>query len=230
MRILVVMALVCVASCATEKLAQAPAAGVDLTGHWKLNEADSDDPQRLMLAQNAAASQSSAPGGSSGGGGSRGGRGGGRGAGAMGMGGPGGPGGPAMPSASAMAEGLRWPGKQLEIRQVAGVVAFTSDGGSVVCQPMDGGHHGHHGEGAGRDGDSSGRDAPSRSRDAPPPRCGWVEKILIVENRESEDEHPPFEEHFGLSDDGRRLVEIVDFKGGRSSGFTMSRVWDRVDQ
>ena len=221
------MALVCVASCATEKLAQAPPAGVDLTGHWKLNDADSDDPQRLVLAQNAAASQSSAPGGSGGGGGGRGGRGGGRGgAGAMGMGGPGGP---AMPAASIMAEGLRWPGKQLEIKQVAGVVAFTSDGGSVICQPMDGGHHGHHGD-ADRDGDSSRRDAPSRSRDAPPPRCGWMEKILIVENRESEDEHPPFEEHFGLSDDGRRLVEIVDFKGGRSSGVTMSRVWDRVDQ
>jgi hypothetical protein len=227
MRILLAMALVCVASCATEKLAQAPPAGVDLTGHWKLNDADSDDPQRLVLAQNAAASQSSAPGGSGGGGGGRGGRGGGRGgAGAMGMGGPGGP---AMPAASIMAEGLRWPGKQLEIKQVAGVVAFTSDGGSVICQPMDGGHHGHHGD-ADRDGDSSRRDAPSRSRDAPPPRCGWMEKILIVENRESEDEHPPFEEHFGLSDDGRRLVEIVDFKGGRSSGFTMSRVWDRVDQ
>lgn len=223
------MALVCVASCASEKLAQAPLAGVDLTGHWKLNEADSDDPQRLVLAQNAAASQSSAPGGSggSGGGGGRGGRGAGRGSGAMGMGG--GPGGPAMPSASAMAEGLRWPGKQLEIKQVAGVVAFTSDGGSVVCQPMGGGHHGHHGESADHNGDSS-RDAPSRSRDAPPPRCGWMEKILIVENRESEDEHPPFEEHFGLSDDGRRLVEVVDFKEGRSSGFTMSRVWDRVDQ
>src|SRR5579863_8569838 len=108
MRILMAMALVCVASCATEKLAQAPPAGVDLTGHWKLNDADSDDPQRLVLAQNAATSQSSAPGGSGGGsgGGGRGGRGGSRGGGAMGMGGPGGP---AMPSASAMAEGLRWP-------------------------------------------------------------------------------------------------------------------------
>src|ERR1700734_595899 len=231
MRILMAMALLCVASCASEKLAQAPPAGVDLTGHWKLNEAVSDDPQRLVLAQNAAASQSTAPGGSGGSGGgrgSRGGRGGGRGgAGAMGMGGPGGP---AMPSASAMAEGLRWPGKQLEIKQVVGVVAFTSDGSSVVCQPMDGGHHGHHGAGGDHEGDSSRRDAPSRSRDAPPPRCGWMEKILIVENRESEDEHPPFEEHFGLSDDSRRLVEVVAFKEGRSSGFTMSRVWDRVDQ
>jgi hypothetical protein len=230
MRILMAMALVCVASCATEELAQAPPAGVDLTGHWKLNEADSDDPQRLLLAQNAADSQSNAPGGSGGGGGGgggggRGGRGGGRGGGAMGMGA--GPGGPAMPSASVMAEGVRWPGKQLEIRQIAGVVAFTSDGGSVVCQPMGGGaHHGHHGDSA----DGNGWDAQSRSRDAPPPRCGWMEKILIVENRESEDEHPPFEEHFGLSEDSRRLVEVVEFKGGRSSGFTMSRVWDRADQ
>jgi len=227
------MALVCVASCATEKLAQAPPAGVDLTGHWKLNDADSDDPQRLLLAQNAAAAnQASAPGGSGGGGsggGGRGGRSGSRGGAAGGLG-TGGPSGPPMPSASAMAEGLRWPGKQLEIKQIAGIVAFTSDGGSVVCQPMDGGsHHGHHGD-ADHDGDSSRRDTPSRSRDAPPPRCGWMEKILIVENRESDDEHPPFEEHFGLSDDSRRLVEIVEFKGGRSSGFTMSRVWDRVDQ
>src|SRR5271168_2270308 len=227
MRIVMVAAVFLLSACASDRLASTPPAGVDLSGHWKLNDADSDDPQRLLLAQNAAAGQSSAPGGSGGGSG-RGGRGGGRsGGGAMGMGG--GPGGPAMPSASAMAEGLRWPGKQLEIKQIAGVVAFTSEGGSVVCQPMDGGHHGHQG-GADRDGDSSRRDAPSRSRDAPPPRCGWMEKILIVENRESEDEHPPFEEHFGLSDDGRRLVEIVDFKGGRSSGFTMSRVWDRVDQ
>src|SRR5580658_4974494 len=77
MRILMAMALVCVASCATEKLAQAPPAGVDLTGHWKLNDADSDDPQRLLLAQNAAAAnQASAPGGSGGGGSGGGGRGG----------------------------------------------------------------------------------------------------------------------------------------------------------
>jgi hypothetical protein len=225
MRILVALALVCLASCASEKLAQAPPAGVDLTGHWKLNEADSDDPQHLLQAQNAAASQNTATGGSGGGG--RGGRGGRGGAGGLG---PGGPIGPAMPSATAMSDGLRWPGKQLEIKQVAGVVAFTSDGRSVVCQPMEGGpHRGHHGDAADGSGDSSRRDAPSRSRDAPPPRCGWAEKMLIVQNRDSDDDHPPFEQHFGLSDDGRRLVEIVDFKGGRSSGFTMSRVWDRVD-
>src|SRR5579863_10444032 len=166
MRIIVAMSFICLASCAGEKLAQAPPAGVDFTGHWKLNEADSDDPQRLLLAQiNGPAGQSGAGGGSGGGG--RGGRGGGRGGAGPGLGGPAGP---AMPSVSAMGEGLRWPGKQLEIKQVAGIVAFTSDGGSVICQPMEGDPHRRtHGDGGSRDGDGSRRDAPSRSRDAPPP-------------------------------------------------------------
>jgi len=31
-----------------------------------------------------------------------------------------------------------------------------------------------------------------------------------------------------VSDDGQRLIEVVSYKGGRSSGFTASRVWDRV--
>ena len=231
MRILPALALLCMTACASDKLATAPPAGVDLSGHWKLNEADSDDPQRLLLAQNAAASQDPSSGqGGSGGPGGRGGRqGGGRGGpGGLGMGGPLGP---AMPSVSAMSEGLRWPGKQLEIKQVAGVVAFTSNGGSVICQPMDGERpHGHHSGGADHGGASSGRDAPSRSREAPPPRCGWADKTLIVQSGESEEDRPPFDQLFSLSDDGRRLVELVGFKGGRSSGFTMSRVWDRVPQ
>src|SRR5580700_853899 len=135
MRLVVVLAVACLTACAVEKLAQAPPAGVDFTGHWKLNEADSDDPQRLMQAQinGPAGSQNTSPGGSGGGGGGRGkvgGRGGG--AGDMSLGGPGGP---AMPSASVLVEGLRWPGKQLELKQVAGVVAFTSEGNSRVCQP-----------------------------------------------------------------------------------------------
>jgi hypothetical protein len=142
----------------------------------------------------------------------------------------GGPGGPVMPSASVLSEGLRWPGKQLEIKQVAGVVAFTSEGNSRVCQPTDAGKgHGHRSESGDRGGTSSSRDAPSRGRDAPPPHCGWAEKTLIVQGGEPDDDHPPFEEHYSLSDDAQRLVEVVSFKGGRSSGFTMSRVWDRLN-
>src|ERR1700722_6152086 len=98
MRLVMAVALVCLAACASEKLAQAPPAGVDFSGRWKLNEADSDDPQRLLQAQfdNPTGSQSSAP--SGGGGGGRGGRqGGGRGG-----GGPAGPQGPQMPSAGAL--------------------------------------------------------------------------------------------------------------------------------
>jgi hypothetical protein len=229
MRLVVVLALACLAACASEKLAQAPPAGVDFSGRWKLNAADSDDAQRLIQAQfNApAANQSNSPAGGSGGRGGR--QGGGRGgAGGMNLGGPGGP---VMPSVSALDAGLRWPGKQLEIKQVAGVVAFSSDGFNRVCQPADAGKaHNHHAGAADRDGASPGRDAPARGREAPPPHCGWTEKTLIVQGGDPDDDHPPFEEHYSLSDDGQRLVEVVSFKGGRSSGFTMSRVWDRTNQ
>ena len=227
MRLVVVVSVMCLAACAGEKLAQAPPAGVDFSGRWKLNEADSDDPQRLIQAQlNTPAAGQSSPGGGSGG---RGRQGGGRGS-AGGMG-PGGPAGPVMPSVSLLSEGLRWPGKQLEIKQVAGVVAFTSDGVNRVCQPMDAGRtHRHHADAAGRDDASPGRDRRGRSRDSSPAHCGWAEKTLIVQGGESDDDHPPYEEHYSLSDDGQRLVEVVGFKSGRSSGFTMSRVWDRSGQ
>jgi hypothetical protein len=241
-----VLAVMWLAACASDKLAQAPPADVDFSGHWKLNEADSDDPQRLVQAQfnqQTAAQNDPSTGGSGGGG--RGGRGGGGRGGAGGMGARG-PGGPVMPSVGAMGEGLRWPGKALEVKQVAGVVAFISEGASRVCQPMDAsGKPPHHHapandrEGAAAPGTAAPgtstrgagpRDASPRERDAPPPRCGWAEKTLIVQGGDPDDDRPPFEEHYSLSDDKQRLVEVVAFKGGRSSGFTMSRVWDRIPQ
>jgi hypothetical protein len=232
MRLIVIAAVVCLAACASEKLAPAPPAGVDFSGRWKLNEADSDDPQRLLQAQfnNAAGQNSPSSGGSGGSGGGRGGRqGGGRGGGGAMY--PGGPAGPIMPQVSVLGEGLRWPGKQLEIKQVSGVVAFTSEGNSRVCQPTDAANsHRHHGDPGDREGASGGRDPSPRGRDAPPPHCGWAEKTLIVRGGDPDDDHPPFEEHYSLSEDGQRLVEVVDFTGGRSSGFTMSRVWDRLVQ
>jgi hypothetical protein len=62
----------------------------------------------------------------------------------------------------------------------------------------------------------------------PPLNCGWDEGTLVVKPSDPEDDRPPFEQRFSLSDDGQRLIEVVSFKGGRSSGFTASRVWDRV--
>jgi len=226
MRLVVALAVVCLAACASEKLASAPPAGIDFSGRWKLNEADSDDPQRLI---NTPVTSPSSSGGSGGGG--SGGRGGGRQGGGRGGGGgmsPGGPAGPVMPPVSALSEGLRWPGKQLEIKQVAGVVAFTSDGINRVCQPMEGGKpHRHHADSADRDGAAPGRGTRAQGRDQSPARCGWAEKTLIVQGGDPDDERPPFEEHYSLSEDGQRLVEVVGFEGGRSTGFTMSRVWDR---
>jgi hypothetical protein len=127
-----------------------------------------------------------------------------------------------------MNEGLRWPGKQLEIKHVAGVVAFSSDGINRVCQPSDVGRtHGYHSSAEDRDG-ASAREPRARGRDVPPPRCGWTEKTLVVQGGDPDEEHPPFEEQYSLSEDGQRLIEVVAFKGGRSRGFTMSRVWDRA--
>ena len=219
MRLLCTLAAMCLAACAGEKLGHAPPAGVDFTGEWILNAADSDDLQRLVQAQfdKSAAGPSESPGGSGGRQGARGG--------AAGMN-LGGPLGAAMPSVSAMHEALRWPGKQLEIKHVSGVVAFTSDGANRVCQPAEGRGR-HHSRSEDRNG-APGREPRARARDVPPPRCGWREKVLVVQGGDPDDEHPPFEEQYSLAEDGQRLIEVVAFQEGRSRGFSLSRVWDRA--
>ena len=198
------------------RLNLAPPPGVDFSGHWKLNVADSDDPMHLLqIGQRPGAPAPDNAG--SGGAGGRGSRG--------GAGGTGDPAlyGAATPSFGALAEALRLPGKQLEIKQVGGVLTFTSDGKNRVCQPSDEKKRPRHHS------DPSDRDAPlPAARDAPPPRCGWSDKTLIVRSSERDDDRPPFEERYSLSEDGQRLIEDVGFRGGRSNGFTMSRVWDRA--
>src|SRR5450631_4261247 len=227
MRVALVLAVVLFAGCASEKLQLAPPAGVDFSGRWKLNEADSDNPQRLIQAQIDGPAAGRSTSGGTGGAGRRGGRGSGRDGMAGGMGGR--FSGPVMPSVGSLGDGLRWPGKDLEVKQVAGVVAFTSDGINRVCQPTDAEKKTRHrGSLTGRDGRSPGRDAPPMGRDGTPPHCGWEEKTLIVQGGDPDDDHPPFEERYSVSEDGQRLVEVVGFKGGRSNGFMMSRVWDRT--
>lgn len=212
MRVALLAAVVFMSACANEGLRSAPPPGVDFSGHWKLNVADSDDPMHLLQLANA---QASAAGDN--GGGSRGGRGrGGQGAGYPGLIPP------ATPSVGALAEASRFPGKQLDIKQVGGVLTFSSSAETRVCQPGEARQSPRH------HGDAADRDAPlPAAREAPPPRCGWLEKTLIVRSSERDEDSPPFEEHYSISEDGRRLVEDVHFRGGRSNGFTMSRVWDR---
>jgi hypothetical protein len=221
MRIAVVMAAVALAGCASDKLASAPPKEVDVSGHWKLNAADSDDPVRLMQTQLANATAGAGPGGQTGpsGRGGRQNRGGGL--------GPGGPTGPAMPPVTALDEALRWPGKDLTLKQSSGIVTFVSDGTSTVCRLAATGEKHHH-RPSGTDDASPSRDAPAHGRgDVPPPLCGWDEGTLVVKSGDNDDEQPPFEQRFSLADDGQRLVEVVVFRGGRSSGFTASREWDR---
>jgi len=219
MRLAVVLAVVLLAACASEKLAPAPPVGVDLSGHWKLNEADSDDPQRLLQSQLAAATASAGPGGATGSSGA--------GGQARGRGGPAGPYGPVIPSVTALDEGLRWPGRDLAITQSGGLVTFTTGGRSRDCRPAATAEQHHRPSTA--DDSPRARDAPSRGRgDVPPPRCGWDDRTLVVQSGDPEEDNPPFEQRFSLSSDGERLVELVIFKGGRSNGFAASREWDRV--
>ena len=130
--------------------------------------------------------------------------------------------GPPPPSVGQMGAALRFPGKQVQIKQVAGVVSFSSDGRSRVCQP--GSAHKNAAKPDYRD-----RDPSPMSRDTASPVCGWEEATLVVMGGEENDDHdrPQFEEQYTLSADRQRLIETVVFRGGRSSGFTMSRVWDR---
>lgn len=213
MRIALTFAVCVLSGCASGNLASAPPAGVDLSGHWKLNVADSDDAQRLMQSQIAAATATASPDGQTGSSG-RGGRGGARGL-------QGGPTGPMMPSVLVLDEALRWPGRELIIKQASGTVTFVSDGSSRPCRT-------HQGQGHRPSGDRGGA---TRGRgDAPPPRCGWDERTLVVQSGEADEDHAPFEQRFSVSEDAQRLEEIVVFKGGRSTGYVASREWDRAPE
>lgn len=215
MRVAVLAAVILLSACASDGVKLDPPPGVDFSGRWKFNVPDSDDPLHLLQLANAQAS-AAADNAASAGRGGRGGRG--------GVGYPG-PVPPAVPSIGVLAEASRFPGKLLEIKQVAGVLTFTSEGQTRVCQPGDKKLPRHHRSAP------SDRDAPlPAARDTPPPRCGWEEKTLIVRSSEVDEDRPPYEEHYKISEDGQRLIEEVAFRGGRTSGFVMVRVWDRVPQ
>lgn len=208
-------------ACAHEELAARPPSGVDLSGQWKLNVADSDDPMRLTQAALASATAGAGPGGTTS---PQGGTGRGQRQGGAGGFGPAGPMGPSPPSVMMLDDALRWPGRDLAIHQSGANVTFSSGGRDENCQP---GEH-PHGPKPPPDNPRS-HDAPTRGRgDAPPPRCGWDQATLIVQPRDREEPRAPFDAAFSLSEDRQRLIEVVTFHSGRSSGFTASRVWDRV--
>lgn len=214
MRIALIGAVILLSACASERLSVNPPAGIDFSGKWKLNTAESDDPMQLFKAQNA--QDRSADQNSQGGEAPQQRR--------RRMGPPGAAGamGPQAPPLGAMSGPLRWPGKELEVKQVAGVVAFSSDQQNRVCQP---------------DSDRKATKKPDpRDRSSPQAHdtqtfCGWQEGTLIVHSGDAEDGRSfGYEEHYDLSDNRQRLVETIVFKGGRSTGYTLSRVWDRVSQ
>jgi hypothetical protein len=216
------LAVILLAACASEKLALAPPAGVDFSGSWKLNKADSDDPQRLLQNQSEPGHAKASSGGSTGGGpgggspgGGRGGKRGGRSGGGTGEAGAQAP--PTSATLQALGSSLHWPGKDLQIKQVGGTVEITSENMTRIYRPSTVNRHNH------TSADSEG----AQRRDGPPPLCGWSAKTLVVLVGDSEDVRLRVEQHYGISEDGQRLVEVVGVKG-HMDGFTMSRVWDRA--
>jgi hypothetical protein len=200
MRLAVVVGACILAACASERLAPKAPTGVDLSGHWVLDEADSDDAQRLMQSQLTAATNATA-----------------QATAARRQGRSPAPGamGPVMPPVMVLDEGLRWPGKDVSIRQAGGLITFSSLGNARDCRLAPSEQPAH--------------SAATRGRgDAPPPRCGWDKGTLVVVSGEPEENRPPYEQRFSVSADGEQLVELVVFKGGRSDGFTASRVWHRA--
>jgi len=172
MRTTWIVACLIIAGCAHEPLAALPPAGVDLSGHWRLNTADSDDPQRLVQSI--------------------------------------GDGEPAAMPFSAIGDALQWPGNDLVIKQLGGVVAFTSEGESRVYEPA--------------------TSSPRRTRGGAHRRssrtCGWSGRRLIV--KVTPDEGPALEARYQESADGRRLIQQITPAGDNSRSLTLIRVWDRV--
>jgi hypothetical protein len=201
MRVAMLAGACILSACASNGLTPAPPSGVDLSGHWTLDEADSDDAQRLLQSQLKAATQNASGSGQT--------------ATRRGAIGPTALG-PVMPPLLVLDEGLRWPGKDLAIKQSGPVVTFSSGGSVRDCQLKTAKAPPHPG-------------VATRGRgDAPPPRCGWDQGTLVVESGEPEEDHPPYEQRFSLSPDHQQLVEVILFRGGRSDGFSASRVWNRV--
>jgi hypothetical protein len=220
MRIALVLAMILLAACASDKLALSPPAGVDFGGTWKLNEADSDDPQRLLQTQSGPGKAKTSSGGTGGPGGGGAPGGGGRGGKRSGRSSSGARDADSPPPSTAtirlLGSSFQWPGKDLRIKQEAGVVDLASGNTNRIYRPVSPNKHTP----------ASADHGVTRGRDGLSPLCGWSGRTLVVVVADSDDGHP-VEQHFSIAEDGRRLVEVVGVKG-HMDGFTMSRVWDRV--
>jgi hypothetical protein len=207
MRAALLLLIALSAGCATDReLAAAPPPGVDLSGHWRLNVADSDDPLRLTQAFSSGNGMGPQDPGQSGG--QRGGRSSRSGARQMPFVQP-----ISIP-ATTMADLLRWPGAEVEVHQDGGAVTFNTDGDSRVYRP-----------GAGS-GNAASHAKKKDHRSTAPSPCGWLGPSLVVQVQ-AEDNQPGFDAQYRVSDDGKRLIQVITLQGGRLTGFAMSRVWDR---
>jgi hypothetical protein len=110
-----------------------------------------------------------------------------------------------VPPVTSFSEVLQWPGNDLDIHQSHGIATFTSDGAEQTYEPA----------------------MPGKKSDGADQQVGWQGKSLVILMK-ADGERPPLREIFQESADGQRLVQVVAVTGGRSNGFSMSRVWDRA--
>ncbi len=160
-----IFAVLFIAGCAGQRMTATPLDGADLSGHWRLNAAESDDPQGLI----------------------------------------------GEASVVALVDAMRWPGKDLVIKQLGGVVAFSSDGESRVCQPSD---------------RSLAAVRAPRGRDQQPV-CGWDGAALLVETV-PDDGGRMLEDRYRVSADHQHLVQRIRESTAGGGHVDMVRVWDRV--
>jgi hypothetical protein len=196
---------------------------VDLTGLWKINADESDNPQKLVAKQRRDSANGRTSGGGNGVSVGVGGGGivfGGGAIGTMGRGGPssGGSGTADRPKGDPEPASMAMPldsflatVDQFEIQQQPDEVTITTEDGSSTCKPT----------------------VPSK---APVPggemanrRCGWHGKAYVVELQLPGDEVTR-SNSYELRKDGQQLVMVTEIKGGHTplSGLRIERVYDRI--
>lgn len=195
----VLLLIVAVQGCADRLALRAPT-GVDLSGTWHLNKADSDDPINVMQSQMAALG-AGAPGFPPGGGP------------------PGGrppPGGfaggaPVGPriDPAALQRALNWPRETLVIRQQDASIEFDSDGQQRLLRPA-----------------SRPCVSVPTPRGVVAASCGWSQRSLVIK-AESRRRSAPIEK-YALSEDGRRLIQTLLLKGGPGGELKLTRSFDAV--
>lgn len=185
----------------------------DLSGKWKLNEAQSETPRDRMREMRGG--RGGFGGGMGGGRGGWGGRGGMGGGGVMGPGGGGRRGGWGGGDGGMRGESSGDRGRMRAMLAAPESLEFTQQGDALSIRSDDGSVHTFHVTGRRESNQFEGDDVSTRAR--------WKDQKLIIES--DFDEGPSITDVYELSPDGRQLIDKVTIEGRMR--MTLRRVYDR---